>query len=235
MMSVPSSPRLSRASSPDITEQTNVELRSIKNPEFKRNGKTYEIISIQRRVGENGEFEEVDLTKLTDEEINAFIQEAEKVSNIIDTILNGTPDGLKNAHSFSLHFTHSSGGGPGLLNATLGRVFTGWAWKEEPFMLNKITYKETEGSEEKTFNTNISRYEKEQQDFIHASMRNLNVIIHNVASRTLDIPLKLNAPAQAPVEDEPAAHAPAADLIDVNNDNNRTTSPTATPRVEVLE
>ena len=145
---------------------TKVEFKPFKNPEFTKNGKTYEIVSIRRRVGgDNGTWEEMDLSKLTAEEINHFMISAQKAAKFMDKL--GGPAGLKTAHSFTLHFKENQP-------------------TEEPFLLDKVTFIEHKGESEKTHNIELSRISQDDLARMQKKFQPLNMTIKRVFHRTME-------------------------------------------------
>lgn len=142
---------------------TTVEFKPIQNPQFEKNGKTYEIVSIRRRLGgENGTWEEMDLSKLTADDINNFMVSVQKAAKFIDKL--GSP---RSPHSFTLHFKENQ-------------------HTEEPFLLDKVTYIEHQGESAKTHNIDLTRLSPDDQARMQKKFHPLNMTIKQVFHRTMD-------------------------------------------------
>lgn len=155
-----------------------VELKPFNNPTFTntKSGKEYEITFIKRRIGgESGTWEEIDLKNLTEQEIMAFVEAAERVSTAMDRF-NSLPGPL---HSFTLNFKEH---GP----------------DKDPFLLDRVTYFETKDASEKTFSVNLKRYDDQTQEWFLMQFRPLNQVISHVFERTVAAKAALNTP-QPPV------------------------------------
>ena len=155
---------------------TTVELRPFNNPQFEKNGKTYEIVSIRRRVGgENGTWENLDLSTLNADELNNLIQSATKAAKFINKL--GAPAA---PHSFTLHFKENQP-------------------NEEPFLLDKVTYIEHKGENEKTHTIELSRYQQDDLARMQRKFHPLNLTIKTVFHRTMEEKPPLSLPKKAPV------------------------------------
>ncbi len=157
---------------------TKVEFKPFKNPEFTKNGKTYEIVSIRRRVGgDNGTWEEMDLSKLTAEEINHFMISAQKASKFIDKL--GGPAGLNTAHSFTLHFQENQ-------------------HTNKPFLIDKVTFIQNKGDNEQTHAIELNRFSEADVQKIQKKFHPLNVTIKRVFHRTMEQKPPLTLPKKTP-------------------------------------
>lgn len=191
MRSEPSTPVLSRSSSmtsipladQDATIPNNgtyVELKKI-DLDFEYKGKTYQIKFVNQKIG-TGKEQSLDLSKLEPEEIEALKAQAQKTMAAMEQ-LSGRPEGLLGT-SFTLHFT-STYNEPTFVNkaAALLRIER-FQYKQDPFELDSITYKDASGKEQK-FEVDLSRYSKKSQQRIRGELQPLNRVVQSAFNRTI--------------------------------------------------
>jgi len=167
-----------------------VKLVSLNNnkPQFIRDGKAYEIISIRRRIGGvNGSWKELDFSKLTDREMNDFVSSVLKTLKFLDK--NEKPQGLKAPHSFTLHFKDNP-------------------HTDQPFLLDRVTFIESKGDQEQTHQIELSRFSQETLLKIRKKFHPLNNIISTAFHRTTEPKPPLNItptkdPNYKPIIEEP--------------------------------
>ncbi len=145
-----------------------VKLYSLDSPfdlSFKHKQKTYEITFIRQQIGENTDSErEIDLKEYADlsklrtqeekreriQELQQIIEEAKKIIDLMET-LDKCPEDLKSASFFTFNFSQKYDRGPHLLEPLTKRLNKKWKWEPQPIVLESITYKEKDVSEDKTF------------------------------------------------------------------------------------
>lgn len=182
----------------DPIERTYVELKPI-NLDFEYKGKTYQITFVNQKIG-TGKEQALDLSKLNPDEIEALKEGAKKSMAAMEQ-LSGSRDALL-ASSFTLHFS-STYNEPTLLNkaaAVLG--IKRFQYKENPFEIDSISYKDASGAEQK-FAVDLSRYDKASKKKIMDDTRPLNKVVQQSFNRTIyqAPPLKLEEP-KAPAKRE---------------------------------
>jgi hypothetical protein len=177
---------------------SHVELKPV-TLEFEHNNKTYTITFVKQKVGgEKGEEKNLDLTKLKPDEMVALVAQAKKAMDAMRT-LDGA-DAFKNSKSFTLHFTTQIKE-PTFLNRMLGHKFKRFAPKPNPSVFDSITYKE--GSEDKKFAVNLSKYEASEQKKIQKNLQPLSTMVDQlfIKSAQAEKPLKLGQhKAETPVK-----------------------------------
>ena len=98
--------------------------------------------------------------------------------------LNGKPAGLMSAHSMTLRFTHTPDSPPSITERTLGRIFkNSLGWKEQEMILEKISYKESAASEEKSFEVKHETYDEDSKKSILETTRPLKRVCHHAFTR----------------------------------------------------
>ncbi len=191
---------------------SHVELKPV-NLEFEHNGKTYSITFVKQKVGgEKGEEKNLDLTKLKPDEMVALVAQAKKAMDAMRT-LDGA-DAFKNSKSFTLHFTTQKKE-PTFLNRMLGHKFKRFEPKPNPTVFDSITYKE--GSEDKKFAVNLSKYEENAQKKIQKNLLPLSTMIDKlfIKSAQVEKPLKLgkHKAETAIAKNPPAQSDDASDAV----------------------
>lgn len=213
------------------TKGTTVELQPL-TLHFKMGEKTYEITSIQQRIGgESGEWQNIDLTYFTQmeglspaeknkrgQELAAFINAAKKTINVMQGLVD-KPAELDSPHSFTLHFQKKYDGGPSLLQSTLGHIFERFRYKPEATVLQTISYKETESASERTFEVKLDQYDEISRQRILDDTLEFNLWIKNLVIKTQEKtkPLQLKTPKEEP-QRENTIPAPIGDINNSNND-----------------
>ena len=177
---------------------TSVHFESLGNLSFTHKGRNYHIDFIKQRTGADGEETEMDLTyftnyaglsesqiKLRKDELNAFIEQAKKMIDLMGD-LKDQPGDFANSKSFSFNFTqrHSS---PSLLNKMSEKVgIKKWTWTPEPDMLESISYGDSKETQTRKFDIKLGKYDAPAQNEILQTTHALNLTIRKTVQASLE-------------------------------------------------
>ncbi len=148
---------------------------------FDYNDKMYQITFVNQKIG-TGKEQALDLSKLSPEEIEVLKNQAKRTMAAMEK-LSGRPEGLLGT-SFTLHFS-STYNEPTLINkaAALLRIER-FQYKENPFEIDSITYKDASGVEQK-FTVDLSRYNPASKQKIMGEIQPLNALVQRAFHRTV--------------------------------------------------